>query len=399
MITMSIYSKTRTFLLEPQEFKLTRRYEEDNHVFVAGDIKIDAVDAQDIYDAVTSGDEVSIVVHDVPAVGSPVCKFRGMFQSEGSAYDPETENYSLQALHISKKVFEAAKNELEISPCGINTAGVYLKAAIPAFDFVQNNELHTLRGIYNPTPFYYPCSITLNKNQISNANTKGKENDFYYDFLQMKMDYSLRDYWLDYAKHYRVVLFVQNDLDANGIPVLNVVSRASLATILHIGYDDLIAGYSEDVKSPQYKTVIFPYKYMLGTSTHYVIGVYSASGLLPYDFPYSLPPEIDNALDLRVPSGIYDMTGTEFPFSSIPTFRAQIIAGVFEYIGERPDQYAARVFDPLVLPYKEITVLYSQFLPVNPCEKISVKGKNVLIAEIEDDFMNETTQVIGSVYE
>jgi hypothetical protein len=267
---------------------------------------------------------------------------------------------------------------------------------------VENNKLHTIRGINNPNPpgpFNVICSVKLDKSQFEFANVAGKWNNFYYDFIQKNQDYNLRDYWLDYAKHYRLVLFVEDNLDASKLPILNVVSRASLASILHTGYDDFIAEYNEEVKNPQYDAVIFPYKYSLGSSTYYKIGVYQADLFVSYNFPISSPLDIKNAVDLRVPSEIYDLSGAIYPFNSVPTFKKIIVGGVETWVGESPKQYCDRTFYSLLAAYKEVTVLYSQSLPVSPCEKIAVRGANMLIAEIEDDLVNETTRVIGRRFE
>jgi hypothetical protein len=468
MIQLSTYSKTCTFALQPKALTLTRRYEEDQYAFVAGDVKIDAMDAEELYQAIKDGDEVSLIIKDTPSVGDPICKFRGTFQSDGSGYDPETEQYTFTVLHHSKKIFEKAKDILETTPNGITyyskgvnvctlVLGNFLgtissqermraltgskndwcirsdqpanpiwfitgddpkldanwtpipSAAIPQFDLVVNNSLHT-----DMSSSWFPCKVLLDKTQIEFANTKAIVDSAYFEFIHKNQDYSLRDYWLDFSKHYRLVLFIPEELDAvTGLPILNVVSRAVLAKTVHTGYDDLIASYSEEVKSPQYNAVIFPFKVMQGSFVNYNYGEFRDGVLFSYPFPgFASQVNTENALDLRVPAGMYKTSKSDiekvvvdiishdpnyFPLKSIPTFKMVTDQNGVSSIPDL-DEYLQRVIAPLASPYTEATILYSQRLPVNPCETIVVRGVNIPIAEIEDDLVNETTKIIGRIF-
>jgi hypothetical protein len=403
MIAIATYSDLRTFQLKPRSLKLTRRYEENEYALVAGDIDISAVDAADIYAAVTSGEEVSIVINDVPASGPEICKFRGTIQSEGADYDPEKEEYSFTALHVAKKIFDAAKQPL-------------IDAQKYALDLVLSNYLHNGQiCAVNLTPSDFEfASNDPGYNGNNNPSDSGYAS---YGFIVNNPDYTVRDYWFDFAKHYRAILSVSNDLDdSSKLNRLDVLSRQILPNIIRSGYDEAIASYKETSKNPQYDCVLFPCRVKIGSEYYNCYAFYTSSGVSMdvigkvrriesrLDNHFSLRgvqsgikvTVPDNCLDLRVPSGMYgDSYPAVFPFQSIPFFQFSL---GYEAINEPIEDYCKRHFYRLVSPYMELEVLYSNLLNVNPFETIVVRGRNALMMEIEDDLADETSKITGRVF-
>jgi hypothetical protein len=418
-VHLSAFTDTKIFMVQPRELKLTRKYEDAEYAFVASDIQLTCIDAQDLYDAVNASEDVSFVVYrdQLPC-------FRGKFQAEGTKYDPEKEEYTFTVLHIVKSIFDGAKDRLEINPGGKTySSDSELRAALGAFDSVTENSLHG-SGI---------CNVRLNPADFEFANAAGKWNDAYFDFLQDNKNYTLRQYWIDFAQHYRSVMYADDDLDADGSSILHVMPRRKIQP-LHTGYDDLIADYSEERKNPDYEAVIFPFKllvllptgeYVGGNPVYkyapsYCYGEYRNGKVTPWAYPIAADrANTEGAIDLRVPGAMYKTSADAakadldalysstdsfkdlafFPFKSVPCFSGQLGTGrIMTWNTETPDDYAKRTFAGSVLPYKEVTILYSDPVEAYPLEEIAVRGTIIKIQEVEDDLMNDTTKVVGRLY-
>jgi hypothetical protein len=401
-VSISTYSDTAIFAAKVKSIELTRAYEEDEYAFIASDVKLDMLEASELYRSVLAGTTVYLAVA-ITKDGTTTRRFRGIFQADGAEYDPETEVYSLNAVHIVKSLFNTAKARLETSPDGITySTDDGLKAALSAFDLVATNTLHG-RGI---------CSVVLNPSDFEFANTTGKKNDKYFDFLKENESYSLRDFWLDFAKHYRALLFVSDDYDSSGMPVLKVVPRLKYADVLHTGYDDLIASYKETDRDAQYASVIISYKVKQGSYVSYYYGEYRSDGLHPYVYPTGAASvNTEDALDLRVPDGMWAKSDDElnavtrvvakdpdyYPFDSIPVFSMVTVNGRTSISGLT--EYCSKHFDRFVKPFKEVEVLYHDLVPaLNPFELLSIRGSNALMMSITDEYVDETTKVVGRVF-
>ncbi|MEW6060355.1 MAG: hypothetical protein AB1600_00300 [Bacteroidota bacterium] len=369
MISISGFTKERVFIVRPKELKLTRRYEEEQYAFVAGDVKLQCVDAQELYAAVTAGEEVSFV-----AFRDQTCIFRGTFQAEGTSFDPEKMEYSFTVVHVAKKIFEKLKS---------------LKLPTDSsFRHSYGSSDHEWNGYELDVLFVFA-------QQLSHENYFG------------------RNFWIDLAKHVRGVLNVDNNL-VSGFQGLELLSRKKIGSILHIGYDDLIADYKEEHKNPDYAAVFFPAQFIINQLPAHGFVRYTESGLylllnrfskffdpgIEYGFGdvlfkvHDIGAELDlsDNLDLRVPSSLFDNKfPAELPSKYVPMFKFSNPS----WIGISPIEYCERHFYSAVNPYKEVDVLYRELLPVNPLEKIAVQGVNVQITEIEDDLVNETTKIIG----
>jgi|GEM_PF-4049509 len=370
MISISAFTQDRVFIVRPKELKLTRRYEEEQYAFVAGDVKLQCVDAQELYAAVTASEKVSFV-----AFRDQICIFRGTFQAEGTSFDPEKMEYSFTAVHVAKKIFDNLKSLKLITDS--------------SFRHSYGSSDHEWNG--NGLDV-----LLVFAQQLSHENYFG------------------RNFWIDLAKHVRGVLNVSNDL-VSGLPQLQLLSRKKIGATLHIGYDELIAGYKEEQKNPNYNAVLFPcYTTIAGIKKPSFV-LYSKDGLkvLRWHEQYIAPADVygvfiehipegteivvpDNCLDLRVPAGLFSKTITsEHPYTYLPNFQYSFALSQWT---EHPLQYCKRYFYKEVNPYKEVEVLYRELLPLNPLEKIAVQGVNVQITEIEDDLVNETTKIIGGKF-
>lgn len=373
MISVCAFTETKVFPVRPQKLTITRRYEDSDYAFVASDLQFDCDDAADLYDAVIAGDDVTLVVY-----RDLTQKFLGTFQAEATSYDADKDTYSFTVLHIIKKIFDQAKNQMEWD--GVkNILNPFM------FDLVQMDYLPSPLGV----------QIRLDPNNFAFAQKSWDSNQSYAfgEFLKANQNYSFRDHWIDFAKHYRCIMYADDVFDAvSGLPVLNVVPRLSISK-LTIGHDDLIADYKETENGPQYDAVIFPLK--AGDQNYIYVARKGGAGMMTV-----LDQAIDNALDLRVPPDMY--ADGVFPFSSIPNF------GDLSLLSSNPNwfmnsvglgMYCNNNFGSLLKPYKEIEVLYREPVNVNPLESIAVKGGNIQINEIEDDLMNETTKVTGRLFE
>ena len=106
MITVSLYSATKIYSAKIKGLKLKRRYEEAEYAFVAPDVELTMLEAQEIFDDVFAGEEIFIVIE-----RDNNKRFRGILQSDGKTYDPETEEYGITAIHQIKKIFNQASGK------------------------------------------------------------------------------------------------------------------------------------------------------------------------------------------------------------------------------------------------------------------------------------------------
>ncbi len=373
MKSVLAYSKTHTFQLFVKEAKVTRRYEEKDYDFVASDLQLDLTDGKELYDLVNAGEEIFIAIKD-----GDVTKFYGTIQFEGSGYNPETEIYSFTALHISKKVFGLLKDALH------NTQWY------SDIEIIQDVSLEFVR--FNMA--------------LYDAGFAPYAND---------QKYTMRDRLIDIAKQYRFVMGVLDDLSAIGKYQLTFQKKADLKSIVHTGYDELISEYNEEDCNAEYEYVLFPCRineageifsaYAIHSLKETKVIVTSSDNFEPRDYhgvrmefikvgdKLNIP---DNCLDLRVPSEVYgDVVKEKHPFIDLPMFTFIFLTDEWT---ETPEAYCLREFQTAISPYKEITTLFSEMLPVNPCETINIVGGNSTIHEIEDDHVNETTKTISRKY-
>lgn len=377
-VSLSAFTPTKIFAVKPSKLSLVREYEYPEYAFMASDVSLDCNDAGDLYDTITSGEEVTLVA----SMGG-ISKFRGTFQSQGTSYDADKDTYTLSAVHAIKKVFDLAKNKKESDLL----IGLTNPSQSPIFDEVLTDHLHE-SGI---------CSVKLDPLNFAFANKLVGDNlikpsdpvDVYAKFLQANQTYTTRDYWIDFCKHYRCVIYLDNDLDESGNYVLHVVPRLAMAKI-NGADDDLICGYNEVQNDPQYDAVIIP----LYSNGNPCFVRYDADGaeLL------SAPPDTveGNVLDLRVPSGSYN--GTKFPFKSLPSFNLSFSNPNWYMSSVGFGNYCDQTFGSLVKPYKEIEVTYRETIDVNPLESKMVRGMNLQITEVEDDLMYETTKITTRLF-
>jgi hypothetical protein len=131
MKTVIAYTTTETFQLLVSAATIARVFEDNDqdYTFAASDISFDLTDAQEVYDLVLAGVEVFIEIKD-----GDDSKFYGTLQQEGAEYDPETEIYTITAVHISKKIFDA----LSIVP--------YPYGEFPATMDFDINQLQAMTG-------------------------------------------------------------------------------------------------------------------------------------------------------------------------------------------------------------------------------------------------------------
>jgi hypothetical protein len=383
-VTVTAFTPTKIFPVKPQKLTIIRKYEDSEYAFTAGDLSFDCSDAEDLYDEVTSGEAVTLVV-----VRNGVTRFRGTFQSEGTSYDPDKDTYSFAALHAVKKVFDLAKARTEYDLFKNIYTQIATPTNAPVFDVVKEDDLHN-SGIcavkLDPTNFAYADLYRLN------ALPSKPPTDIYQygNFMKANQSYTTRDYWIDFCKHYRCVVYLDNDLDEGGNYVLHVVPRIAISK-LNPADDNLICGYNEQQNNPQYDAVIFPF-FSNGVPCY---GKYSASGAEVF----SAAPQIDsgeNVLDLRVPSGAYD--GGKFPFKSLPDFNLSLSNPNWFMSSMTFKWYCDQNFGSLVKPYKAIDVTYREIIDLNPIESKVVRGVNIPIIEVEDDLMNETTKITGRLF-
>ena len=391
MKTVLAYTTTQTFQLKVDAATIKRLYEDSNtdYTFASSDVEFNLTDAQDVYDLVTTGEEVFIVVKD-----GDITKFYGTFQEEGAAYDPETEVYTITALHISKKIF----NELAtvFLPSGYPTS-MSLGIARLFKVWTQFSEFVVDENVY-PLNVYIPVE--------SSVSTTVK--------------YSMRDWVIDLAKHHKAIVHVGDDLTTEGRSQIFFESKVIAESIVHHGYDNLIASYKEDSRNPQFEGVVFPCYVniisALGTLLpHSAYAFYSRDGvkLLLCDTVEIAPYTVggislqhikvgddvtvpDNYLDMRVPADVYGSTMPKaLPYGYLPTFVCVPMQSTW---WASPLNYCDTNFRRLVYPFMEITVGYSQMLPVNPAETLVVRGMNLPLAEVDDDIVDESTTVIGRLY-
>jgi hypothetical protein len=402
MKSVLAFSTTQTFQLSVAAATVRRLYEDSDqdYSFASSDIQFDLTDAKNVYDLVCADQEVFIVIMD----GNDE-KFRGTLQHEGATYDPETEIYSINALHISKKIF----------------AGLEIPYPFGEFPATMNFDLNQLRNMTG-------CDIAIDAQTFAPFVLEGNP----LPAKALSTQYQIRDFLIDLAKYHRAIIHVADALTPGGQNQIMFDSKKAMGSVIHQGYDDLIAAYKEDSRNAQFDGVLFPcYLRMIyngGGSYSYdktaiSFATYTRSGItmqcsfaredtlairtglqdarsdvtlqfLMKGNAVTLP---DNCLDLRVPKGTYGETFPGvFPFVSLPTFIWSVDSNAWQ--GESPDQYCEREYGLLMHPFKEITVQYSDTLPVNPAETIVVRGMNLPMAEVDDDLVDESTTIVGRLY-
>jgi hypothetical protein len=341
MKTVIAYATTETFQLLVSAATIARVFEDNDqdYTFAASDISFDLTDAQEVYDLVLAGVEVFIEIKD-----GDDSKFYGTLQQEGAEYDPETEIYTITAVHISKKIFDA----LSIVP--------YPYGEFPATMDFDINQLQAMTGcdIVVDAQVFSPYVIQGSALPVSTPSTQ----------------YFVRDFLIDMAKHHRAIVHVADELSSNGKYQIVFESETIKEAIVNSGYDSLIAVYKEDSRNPQFDCVIFPcfLRYIYTgdygwdwTKNCYVLytrtGITLMNGFAEEDTLgmrfglRSMESDIalqflragdavtvpNNCLDLRVPAGAYGSAfPAAFPFKSIPTF--VFLDNSSTWQGESPDQ-------------------------------------------------------------
>ena len=373
-------------------------------------------------------------------------KFLGTFQADGASYDPEKDTYKFKAIHIAKKLFDDAKNLLPLWPVQggsvvVSQPGRRLTSTNPTvihnFDYVQDNNL--LQGTL--------CDVLLDKSKFELAQetvqpkvwySGDKPIDHFNNFLTSNDSYKLRDYWLDFAKWFKAVMFVSDSLSSNGLPILTCVPRRALEQSVVTGYDDFIAEYNEQYCNPVNMYALFPCQVQIGQDIFNAFALYcekyielliwtrdidpngfykTAPGsrgsssrtvpVTPVEFSFfskknNYPTSItvpDSCVDLRVPQKLWsDDFNNEFCLqNSLPLFQCDSLQG--SWLVENPFDYAERQYKGIVHPYKEITITYSILLPITPLQQLAVRGVNMQVWKIEDDIVNETSKVTGRIYQ
>lgn len=401
MTSIIAYTTTESFQLLVSAATICRVYEDDDqdYTFAASDIQFDLTDAEDVYDLVLAGVEVFIEIQDDD--GS---KFYGTLQQEGAEYDPETEIYTITALHISKKIFTA----LSTVP--------YPYGELPATMNFDINQLQAMTG----------CDIVVDPQAFAPFVIEGSALPATVPSTQ----YFVRDFLLDLAKHHRAIIHVADELSSDGKYQIVYTSEEVEEAVVHSGYDDLIAVYKEDSRGPQFDCVLFPcflrYTYTGDngwdwTKICYALytptGITLMNGFLEEDtlgmqvglrnmqsdvtLQFLLPGDAvtvpDNCLDLRVPPGAYgDTFPATFPFGSIPTFVFNDNSS--SWVGESPDDHCQRLYARQMLSFTEVTTQFSDEIPANPGESIIIRGTTLPIAEVDDDLVNVSSTIVGRRY-
>ena len=390
MKSVFAFTTTNTFQLIVAAATICRLFEDNNqdYSFAASDIEFDLTDAQDVYDLVCDDVEVFVVVQD-----GDTAKFFGTFQQEGADYDPETEIYTITALHISKKIF-----------AGLQVPYPY--GEYPASMDIALNQLRAMTG----------CDIVADAGFFSPLTS---------DLLpppKPSTQYLVSDFLVDLAKYHKAIVHVADELSSAGKYQIVFESKVLTELVVSHGYDPLIASYKEDNRNPQFDNIVFPCYVKIATLDLNAVpypayAFYSRDGVkLLLSGPSEIAPYVidgvtmqfikpgdnvalpDNAIDLRVPSGVYGSTMiSALPFSSVPTF---VLAGIPSvWVGENPQYYCDRNYYRLIHSFTEITVQYSDTIPVNPAETIVVRGMNLPIAEVDDDLVDVSTTIVGRLYQ
>lgn len=364
----------KVYQLRVKEAKLTRRYEEKEYALVAGDLQLECVDASELYADVIAGKTISVVVY----VDNDI-RFRGTIAAEGAAYDPETEVYTFTAPHLSKQLFDAARNERVNKRDSVGN-WIWPSHYVRSFDGMSVNQ-------FGPAGMMGLCDVILNPLRFERRNSAGFTTAAWDRFTE-QTNYSFREYWIDFAKHYRALMRVHDTLSANGRPILEVLPRLAFETTVHQGYDGLIAEYKEERRAARYSRVLFPTIHDNGN--FYAIAVYDPYRSFLLEWPRwagRVEQWQEGALDLRAPSALY-RPPDQLPFpASMPYFSSRSDESIVPY----GDQHFWRA----VRPYLEVTVVYSELLPVGPLEHIAVRGHDVVINSIEEDLERESTTIIA----
>lgn len=377
--------------------KRTRKFEEADYQFVAADCELTAYDAEELRADLLNGDEILFAVKD--DAGNYL--FRGTFQSEGTKYDAEKEQYTFSVVHISKQLFSG----------------------------------------FEKTYSRFPLSVWLN---IPYHELKPGV-DAYAD-ANFGERYNTRSYLLDLCKVMGCIVGVDDNYTISGqhgdiiLNTVNLFSRKEIqARAVKIGFDDFVADYSYEDKKADYEYVLLPiafyftsYSYVnsqgvlisVTNSPHYVLGYIVSNGkrstvtifnnlsdgwittawlggiaqsgngvqfrFVGTDYQLEVP---DRTLDLRIEAlknvnaalsqNYWNMTKVIYETDS------NIPQTLVDYVNERKES---------LLDYTEISVTYSRLIDADLLEKIAFHDKIISIREIEDDLQWEDRTIKGRIY-
>ncbi len=421
-----IFASWGEFYLKPKSLKRTRRYEDKEYSFVASDISLECeVDADHQADAVygylQQGENISFVFQ-----RDGVDKFRGTFISEGAKYDPEKVTYTFPIVHVIKNIFGAMASTL---PARFRGLGYF------NFGFSMLNDFFTQSDDFNVI-LDHDAFEFVQQDSKNDWNDRFSKTNVFENFLNENVQYTTADWWKDIAKHYRAIFYADDSLGAGYKPNLHLVPRDSIKKVhLNTDWKKFFAGYSEELKNPDYDAVYFPCYLVTnldestgqsGNGYYSANATFTRNGVLfearfegdrgyvqsyfstmnfkihlrdsEHNTEIKLP---ENTLDLRAPSGVYpktlpDMIWFNHPFITLPVFTFDVATN--DWVGESPLEYCNRLFKYSIYPYQEVQVLYSEQLPVNPYENIILpNGNEAKIFEIEDDDVVETTKITGRI--
>ncbi|MBP8975111.1 MAG: hypothetical protein KBG83_00185 [Bacteroidetes bacterium] len=404
---MAVHSKDKIYTLNPKNIKLHYRCEEAEFVYVASDLKLELLNAGELYADVCSGKEIYISVSiDDTAI------FAGTLQHQDAHYDPETEEYTITAVHISKKWIEEAKT-WQVMPGNMKVNKPTSTGYEYRFDSLTGQNLFHLVG-FN----FSNCNIYLPAH-IENSLDEGTDSREYLEFECG--DYNLRQHWIDFSKHYNLLMSFWNNY--LGECRLEFIQREALSSTIHRGCDSFLTDYKETFSDPQYASIIFPAYtlvvinmnnrdytfdlnyYCLFDGNKITLYTFHRHPFNLYDYVYMQPEMIDlsefleapeNCLDLRAPLEVYRKAFQNriVPFRSIPQFKNV----TDQYLPETHFNYAQRRYGRYIRPYKQVEANYSELIVCNPYEQMAINGNNMIISEIEYDLKNEETKITGKQY-
>lgn len=416
MITLAAYTDTKIYTLHPQGLKLSKRFEHDLYSYVASDVQLTLFDAKELYDDVLNGTTIWIVIT-YKSDTQEHCLFFGYIQPESAVYEPEKDEYSITALHCSKKIMEIASSQYVLP--SLYWGRVRSLSAPYSFDAVGNNNLSHLTL---PLSSEYPeIDVVLEKATCENSLDDGSPVcDAYCAYLQQ--GYTVRQHWIDFSKHYNLLWYVA---DQPGRFLVTWKRRDNDPTF-HRGYDPYLIDYKESFEDAYYNAVLFPalvlitvtnqtsrttntlvlYLYCLyrnATVTLYSFHPYSFDlyEYLLLDWPFSRLQnylEVDaRCFDLRIPADVYRNTFTNsraLPFRTVKQFPYKPM----NQLAETPLQYAQRKYARYIRPRKIYEVAYSTLILAAPEDEIVINGHNARIKEIEYDLEHETTTITAEQY-
>ncbi len=348
--------------LQAAQIKLLRRYEEKEYAFVASDLKLELVNALEIYNRLTSGEEITVLVKKEETIF-----FRGYLQREGTSWNPEKQIFSITAIHIGKKIFQILEQ--------------------------QKYYAH----VYNPD---YSLELNFQEWVNFNVGTIGIDLE----------KYTMRQRIIDFAKYSNSVGYVKNNLSPFSYlsPVVAIEKRGGQTITAD---DSMLFQYEEEQQNANYNAVLFPANIVVETELFPTLLFYHNNNInaciLQQDeeifkkigVPYTivqLNDEIiipENTLDMRVPADAYTKTHT-FAFTTRPV--------IFHYKNNQwvnnPLNYAQQNYGAFVNPYRKLTLGFRQIIQAQPCQKLVAMGLNLYITEIEDDLVNQTSTVKGNLF-